>query len=140
MVYSCLLTPAAIIHWFLVQILHGNTALTHVSLVAGRAFTDSAFCQARARLPLAVFQTVLRELVKGRWGPPVPQVPESGWPLPRLCARKLVAPSAPPLSRQSQEPPSKELRYCRLRHDGCGGAIHVSQVPESGCLRAPVNG
>ena len=23
---SCLLTPAAIIHWFLVQILHGNTA------------------------------------------------------------------------------------------------------------------
>jgi len=73
---SCLLTPAAIIHWFLVQILHGNTALTHVSLLAGRAFTASAFCQARARLPLAVFQTVLRELVKafvpateavGRW-------------------------------------------------------------------------
>ena len=40
---SCLLTPAAIIHWFLVQILHGNTALTHVSLLAGRAFTASAF-------------------------------------------------------------------------------------------------
>ena len=56
----CLLTPAAIIHWFLIQVLHGNTALTHVSLLAGRAFTASAFCQARARLPLAVFQTVLR--------------------------------------------------------------------------------
>ncbi len=27
---SCLLTPAAIIHWFLVQIFHGNTALHHV--------------------------------------------------------------------------------------------------------------
>ncbi len=73
---TCLLTPAAIIHWFLVQILHGNTALTHVSLLAGRAFTASAFCQARARLPLAVFRTVLREMVKalvsatetvGRW-------------------------------------------------------------------------
>jgi Transposase DDE domain len=61
---SCLLTPAAIIHWFLIQVMHGNTALTHVSLLAGRAFTASAFCQARARLPLAVFQTVLRELVK----------------------------------------------------------------------------
>ena len=24
---SCLLTPAAIIHWFLIQVLHGNTAL-----------------------------------------------------------------------------------------------------------------
>jgi hypothetical protein len=42
---SCLLTPAAIIHWFLIQVLHGNTALTHVSLMAGRAFTASAFCQ-----------------------------------------------------------------------------------------------
>ena len=34
---SCLLTPADIIHWFLIQVLHGNTALTHVSLLAGRA-------------------------------------------------------------------------------------------------------
>ena len=35
------LTPAAIIHWFLIQVLHGNTALTDVSLLAGRAFTAS---------------------------------------------------------------------------------------------------
>jgi hypothetical protein len=73
---SCLLTPAAIIHWFLIQILHGNTALTHVSLLAGRAFSASAFCQARAWLPLAVFRAVLRAIVRalipdteaiGRW-------------------------------------------------------------------------
>ena len=73
---SCLLTPAAIIHWFLIQILHGNTALTHVSLMAGRTFSASAFCQARARLPLAVYQAVLRGIVTalapdtqahGRW-------------------------------------------------------------------------
>jgi hypothetical protein len=73
---SCLLTPAAIIHWFLIQILHGNTALTHVSLLADRAFSASAFCQARARLPLGVFRTLLREMVRvlipdteaiGRW-------------------------------------------------------------------------
>ena len=73
---SCLLTPAAIIHWFLIQILHGNTALTHVSLLAGRAFSASAFCQARARLPLAVFRALLRQMVRalipdteaiGRW-------------------------------------------------------------------------
>ena len=36
---SCLLTPASIIHWFLIQVLHGNTALTHGSLLAGRAFS-----------------------------------------------------------------------------------------------------
>ena len=73
---GCLLTPAAIIHWFLIQVLHGNTALTHVSLLAGRIFTASAFCQARAHLPLAVFRTVLRDMIKalipdtqavGRW-------------------------------------------------------------------------
>jgi hypothetical protein len=58
---SCLLTPAAIIHWFLIQVLNGNTALTHVSLMASRAFSASAFCQARARLPLAVFRALLRE-------------------------------------------------------------------------------
>ena len=61
---SCLLTPAAIIPWFLIQILHGNTALTHVSLRAGRAFSASAFGPARSRLPLVVFQTVLRERVQ----------------------------------------------------------------------------
>ncbi len=43
------LTPAAIIHWFLIQVFHGNTALTDVSLMAGRAFSASAFCQARSR-------------------------------------------------------------------------------------------
>jgi hypothetical protein len=73
---SALLTPAAIIHWFLIQVLHGNTALTHVSLLAGRASTASAFCQARARLPLAVFRALLRDMVRavipdtesiGRW-------------------------------------------------------------------------
>jgi len=61
---DALLTPAAIIHWFLIQVLHGNTALTHVSILADRLFSASAFCQARARLPLAVFRAVLREMVK----------------------------------------------------------------------------
>jgi Transposase DDE domain len=73
---AALLTPIATIHWFLVQILHGNTSLTHVSLLAGRAFSDAASCMARARLPLAVFRAVLRHTVRavipdteaiGRW-------------------------------------------------------------------------
>jgi hypothetical protein len=59
---DCLLTPVAILRWFVVQVLRGNTALTHVSLLAGRSFTDAAFCQARARLPLAVYRAVLRGL------------------------------------------------------------------------------
>jgi hypothetical protein len=59
-----LLTPVAILRWFVIQVLNGNTALTHVSLLAGRSFTDAAFCQARARLPLPVYRAVLRGLVE----------------------------------------------------------------------------
>lgn len=61
---ACKLTPVVIVYWFVTQVLHGNTALKHVSLLAGRRFSDSAYCQARAHLPLAVFKAVLRGLVE----------------------------------------------------------------------------
>ena len=57
---DCLLDPVAVVHLFLTQVLHGNTALAHMPRLVGRVFTASAYCQARARLPLAVFQEVLR--------------------------------------------------------------------------------
>lgn len=74
--YDALLSPFTIILWFVLQVLHGNTALTHITLKARRAFTESAYCQARARLPLAVFRAVLgfviralgpRTEAEGRW-------------------------------------------------------------------------
>lgn len=61
---DCLLTPAAILRWFMVQVLNGNSALAHVSLLAGRSFTDAAFCLARARLPLAVYRAALRRVTE----------------------------------------------------------------------------
>jgi hypothetical protein len=73
---KCLLTPCAIIHWFITQVLHGNTALQHISLLADRQFTDAAYCQARSRLPLALFQELLKIIIQalgsdiditGRW-------------------------------------------------------------------------
>jgi hypothetical protein len=73
---DALLTPYTIILWFVTQVLHGNTALSHITLKARRGFTESAYCQARARLPLAVFRAVLhfviravvpRTEVEGRW-------------------------------------------------------------------------
>ena len=56
------LTPVAVIHWFFRQIPLGNTAVQHVSLLAERTFTDSAYCQARTRIPLEVFRILLRNL------------------------------------------------------------------------------
>jgi DDE family transposase len=59
-----LLDPVATIHAFLLQVLHCNAPLTYVSQLMGRAFSAAAYCQARARLPLAVFKAVLRDLAK----------------------------------------------------------------------------
>jgi hypothetical protein len=61
---SCLLDPVAIIHLFLSQILHGNTAINHLVRISGLAFTASAYCQARSRLPLAVFQELLHRVAQ----------------------------------------------------------------------------
>src|SRR4051812_8267043 len=49
------LDPATTIYLFLLQVLHGNTACRHVVHFGGWTFTDSAYCQARKRLPLAVY-------------------------------------------------------------------------------------
>lgn len=60
---DCTLAPAAIVHWFVIQVLHGNTSLEHVATLAGSRFSGEAFCLARKALPLAVFQSVLRNVI-----------------------------------------------------------------------------
>jgi hypothetical protein len=58
------LGPVTTIHLFVLQVLHGNTACAHLPHLSGMAFTDSAYCEARSRLPLAVLQALLRRLVE----------------------------------------------------------------------------
>ena len=53
------LDPAVTLALFVQQIVHGNTPCTEVRHLGGRSFTASAWCQARARLPLAVCQGML---------------------------------------------------------------------------------
>jgi hypothetical protein len=70
------LDPVTTIQLFFVQILHGNTACTHLRHLTKLDVTASAYCQARMRLPLAVFEQLLRSvshavqhqpLEEGRW-------------------------------------------------------------------------
>jgi hypothetical protein len=70
------LTPATTIQLFLLQILHGNTACSHLPHLSGLRFSASAYCQARARLPLHLFELLLTRLCtsaqshisdEGRW-------------------------------------------------------------------------
>jgi hypothetical protein len=53
------LTPATTVQLFLLQILHGNTACRHLPHLSGLRFTAAAYCQARTRLPLHVFDLLL---------------------------------------------------------------------------------
>jgi hypothetical protein len=53
------LDPAVTVALFAQQIIHGNTPCSEVRHLAGQQFTASAWCQARARLPLGVYQTIL---------------------------------------------------------------------------------
>jgi Transposase DDE domain len=71
-----LLDPVTTVHLFLLQILHGNTACAHVPRLGEVSCTGEAYGQARARLPLAVLQRLLRGVTNrlrdttspdGRW-------------------------------------------------------------------------
>jgi hypothetical protein len=59
------LTPVTTIYVFLLQILHGNTAMTDLPRLSGRSFSPSAYCQARQRLPVAALTAHGDELVAG---------------------------------------------------------------------------
>lgn len=50
------LGPVVTTHLFLRQVLHGNTAVAHLRRLSGLDFTDSAYCQARGRLPLELLR------------------------------------------------------------------------------------
>ena len=70
------LNPVVTMHFFFVQILNGNTACTHLRHLTKLAVSASAYCQARMKLPLAIFQHLLRSTCgrlqdeqpeEGRW-------------------------------------------------------------------------
>jgi len=56
---DCTLDPATTVHLFLLQVLHGNTACDHVPHLAGLEVTGEAYCKARSKLPLELFQRLL---------------------------------------------------------------------------------
>lgn len=54
-----ILPPVYTIKLFLLQILCGNTACDHLPHLAKHEFTGEAYCKARMRVPLVVFQNLL---------------------------------------------------------------------------------
>jgi hypothetical protein len=72
------LGPVVTTHLFLTQVLHGNTAISHLRHLSGLDFTPAAYCQARNRLPLAFFHR-LQHAVSGRLERQDAERPETRW-------------------------------------------------------------
>jgi hypothetical protein len=59
------LDPVTTVQGFILQVLHGNTACTHVPHLLGKTVSAEAYGKARARLPLALFDRLLGEVCRG---------------------------------------------------------------------------
>ena len=62
--YESALNPVITIQIFFVQILHGNTAIEHLSHLTGKSFTAAAYCKARMRVELEIFYLLLERCTK----------------------------------------------------------------------------
>jgi hypothetical protein len=133
---DALLSPFTTLLWFVIQVLHGNTALTHITLKARRAFTESAYCQARARLPMAVFRAVLRFVIRGL----VPRTGAEGlWRGHRtflVDGSSFSMPDAPELQRHFGQPGGlaagcgfPAAKILALFHAGTGLLLDVIAAP-----------
>jgi hypothetical protein len=131
-----LLNPAATMHVFLLQILHGNTACTALSRLAGIGFTAAAYCTARKRLPLALFQELLERLCDALF----PEVHKTGrWRGHRtwlLDGSSYSMPDTPELQAYFGQP-SQQKKGCgfpvahmlTLFHAGTGLLLRVLASP-----------
>ena len=57
-----ILDPVITIHVFLLQILNGNTACSALSRLSYVPFSGPAYCKARMRLPVTIFENLLRQV------------------------------------------------------------------------------
>ena len=59
-----LLDPVTTLQLFIQQVVHGNTACTHLRHLTGEPVTAAAYCQARKRLPLGVLQAIVQRVAR----------------------------------------------------------------------------
>ena len=59
-----LLSPLLTLRLFVLQVMHGNTAIQHLRQLSGIDFAAASYCEARQRLPLAVLTSLLSAMVQ----------------------------------------------------------------------------
>ena len=60
---NSMLNPVTTIQIFLLQVLFGNTACSHMPHLTGMCFTAAGYCKARLRIKLKVFELLLKRCV-----------------------------------------------------------------------------
>lgn len=104
-----LLDPVTTVHLFLLQVLHGNTACSHVPRLGGVNCTGEAYSQARSRLPLALFRSLIALLAR-RW----PAAADNRWRGHRtflVDGSSLSMPDTPEL-QQAYGQPGGQAKGC----------------------------
>jgi hypothetical protein len=98
------LDPVTAVYLFILQILHGNTACSHVVHFGQWNFTDTAYCAARKRLPLGVLRR-LAERVAGRiWTSTTAQSTWHGHRVWLLDGSSFSMPETPELQAEFGQP------------------------------------
>lgn len=116
------LGPADTVLAWITQIAHGNTAIAHVVRLFHAAFTESAYCQARGRLPVEVARSLL--VHSGRWAM---GQREGTWRGHRTFLADGTGPSMPDTA-----PLRDRFGYPANVRDGCGFPVaHVLMLFDS---------
>jgi Transposase DDE domain len=131
-----ILDPVTTIHLFFVQILHGNTACTHLRHLTKHPVTASAYCQARMKLPLAVFEQLLRSVSDALHHQPLNEGHWLGHRTFWVDGSSFSMPDTPALQEHFGQP-GKQLPGCgfpvahllALFHAGTGLVVQILAAP-----------
>ncbi|QEH34597.1 Transposase DDE domain protein [Aquisphaera giovannonii] len=129
------LGPVETIYLFLVQVLLEDTSCRHVVRIGGREFTDTAYCKARSRLPLAVFLELVRRVAAAVRG----ASEDSRWHGHRVWVvdgSSVSMPDAPELQGHFGQPGGQRpgcgfpvAKLLMLFHVGTGMLLRVTAAP-----------
>jgi len=103
--------PAETVQAFLTQVLHGNTACEHAVQLAGLSCSASAYCQARSRLPLAVWERLLEDTTRAA---------RSTLRLPLWCGHRTFWVDGSSISMADTAPLQAHFGQHGAQRAGCG--------------------
>jgi hypothetical protein len=119
-----LLDPVTTIQLFLLQILQGNTSITHVRYFTSKGFSASAYCQARNRIPVRVLKTLLEKMSRS-----IESCVKESW-----HGRRLFLVDGSSFSMSDEEPLRNYFGQPTGQKVGCGFPIaHFLAMMHSGC-------